>query len=50
MSVHWWRNAVIYQVYPKSFLDTDGDGVGNIAGVTARLDYLAGLGVDAVWL
>jgi alpha-glucosidase len=50
MSVHWWRNAVIYQIYPKSFLDTDGDGVGNIAGVTARLDHLAGLGVDAVWL
>ena len=46
----WWRGAVIYQVYPRSFADTDGDGVGDLPGVTARLDYIASLGVDAIWL
>jgi len=46
----WWRGAVIYQVYPRSFADSDGDGVGDLPGVTARLDYIASLGVDAVWL
>ena len=46
----WWRSAVIYQVYPRSFADSDGDGVGDLPGVTARLPYLAELGVDAVWL
>lgn len=46
----WWRGAVIYQVYPRSFIDTDGDGVGDLAGVTSKLDYIAGLGVDGVWL
>ena len=46
----WWRTAVIYQVYPRSFMDADGDGVGDLPGVTARLDALAELGVDAVWL
>ena len=46
----WWRSAVIYQVYPRSFQDTDGDGLGDLAGVTARLPYLAELGIDAVWL
>ncbi|MEV5646016.1 glycoside hydrolase family 13 protein [Streptomyces flaveolus] len=45
----WWRDAVIYQVYPRSFADGDGDGTGDLAGVRARLPYLAGLGVDAVW-
>ncbi|GAA2294782.1 glycoside hydrolase family 13 protein [Streptomyces kunmingensis] len=46
----WWRQAVIYQVYPRSFADSDGDGLGDIAGVTSRLPHLADLGVDAVWL
>ena len=46
----WWRDAVIYQVYPRSFADADGDGIGDLPGITARLDHLAALGVDAVWL
>lgn len=45
-----WRGAVIYQVYPRSFADTNGDGVGDLPGITARLDHIASLGVDAVWL
>ncbi|CAL9355610.1 hypothetical protein SUDANB70_00561 [Streptomyces sp. enrichment culture] len=45
----WWRDAVIYQVYPRSFADSDGNGTGDLAGVRARLPYLADLGVDAVW-
>ncbi|MEV0644954.1 glycoside hydrolase family 13 protein [Phytomonospora sp. NPDC050363] len=45
----WWRDAVIYQVYPRSFADGDGDGVGDIAGIRSRLPYLAGLGIDAIW-
>jgi 1,4-alpha-glucan branching enzyme len=46
----WWRSAVVYQVYPRSFADSDGDGVGDIPGIVARLDYLAELGVDVVWV
>jgi alpha-glucosidase len=46
----WWRGAVIYQIYPRSFADTDGDGVGDLPGIIAKLDYVAALGVDAVWL
>jgi len=46
----WWRGAVIYQIYPRSFLDTDGDGVGDLPGIVERLDYIAGLGVDAIWI
>ena len=46
----WWRHGIFYQVYPRSFRDTDGDGVGDLRGITERLPYLASLGVDAVWL
>jgi len=46
----WWRGAVIYQVYPRSFYDSNGDGIGDLPGVTAKLDYIAGLNVDAIWL
>ncbi len=46
----WWRGAVIYQVYPRSFQDSDGDGMGDLKGITRRLAYIASLGVDAVWL
>jgi oligo-1,6-glucosidase len=47
---NWWKEAVIYQLYPRSFQDTDGDGVGDIKGITQRLDYLQNLGIDAIWL
>ncbi|WP_248448399.1 alpha-glucosidase family protein [Sinorhizobium meliloti] len=47
---NWWRGAVIYQVYPRSFQDTDGDGMGDLRGVTRRLPHIASLGVDAIWL
>ena len=47
---HWWRQAAVYQVYPRSFADTTGDGIGDLPGVTARMGYLADLGIDAIWL
>lgn len=46
----WWTNAVVYQIYPRSFQDTNGDGIGDLKGITSRLDYLADLGVDVLWL
>ena len=46
----WWENAVIYQIYPRSFQDSNGDGIGDLAGITTRLDYIANLGVDAIWI
>ncbi len=47
---NWWKNAVLYEVYPRSFQDTNGDGIGDLNGITAHLDYLKELGVDAIWL
>jgi alpha-glucosidase len=46
----WWRGAAIYQIYPRSFADSNGDGIGDLPGITARLDHVADLGVDAIWL
>ena len=46
----WWKGAVVYQIYPRSFQDSDGDGIGDLRGVRSRLDYLEELGVDVLWL
>src|SRR5512141_2012992 len=46
----WWRDGIIYQIYPRSFADSNGDGIGDLDGITSRLDYLRDLGVDAIWL
>lgn len=46
----WWKNAVIYEIYPRSYQDTNGDGIGDLAGITRRLDYIKRLGVDAIWV
>ncbi len=46
----WWQSAIVYQIYPRSFQDSDGDGIGDLNGILARLDYLEWLGVDTVWL
>ena len=48
--IEWWRGGVIYQVYPRSFADTNGDGLGDLPGITAKLDYIAKLGVDCFWV
>ncbi|MGB5092990.1 MAG: alpha-glucosidase [Parvibaculum sp.] len=46
----WWQGAVVYQIYPRSYRDTNGDGIGDLKGIEEKLDYIAGLGVDAIWL
>ncbi len=46
----WWRQAVIYQIYPRSWADSDGDGIGDLPGITSHLPHLRALGVDAIWL
>jgi 1,4-alpha-glucan branching enzyme len=46
----WWKTAVVYQVYPRSVADSDADGIGDLPGITGRLDYLAQLGIDVIWL
>ena len=46
----WWESSVVYQIYPRSFQDSDGDGTGDLAGITSRLHHLADIGVGAVWL
>ncbi len=50
LATPWWRGATIYQIYPRSFADSNGDGIGDLAGITAHLPYVASLGVDAIWL
>lgn len=49
-SLPWWKQAVVYQIYPRSFYDSNGDGVGDLPGILEKIDYIASLGVDAVWL
>jgi alpha-glucosidase len=49
-AAQWWRGASIYQIYPRSFQDTNGDGVGDLPGITAHLDYIAGMGIEAIWV
>ena len=49
-TLRWWQRAVFYQIYPQSFADSNGDGIGDIPGILSRLDYVAGLGIDAIWL
>src|SRR5688500_15770659 len=46
----WWRDGVLYQIYPRSFADSDGDGIGDLRGIAQRLDHLEWLGVDGIWL
>ena len=46
----WWKEAVVYQIYPRSFKDTDGDGVGDLKGIISKLDYIKSLGIDVIWL
>ena len=50
MDEPWWKRATVYQVYPRSFADSDGDGIGDLRGLISRLDYLEALGVDVVWV
>jgi alpha-glucosidase len=47
---NWWRGAVIYQIYPRSFADANGDGIGDLPGITARLEHVSRLGADAIWI
>ena len=50
MKKAWWKEAVVYQIYPRSFMDSNGDGIGDINGITQRLEYLQELGIDVIWL
>ena len=46
----WWKEAVVYQIYPRSFNDSNGDGIGDLNGITEKMDYLKKLGIDVIWL
>ena len=46
----WWKSAIVYQIYPSSFCDANGDGIGDLKGITSKLDYLKELGVDVIWI
>ena len=46
----WWRGGVIYQIYPRSYQDSNNDGIGDLAGITSRLEYISELGVDGIWI
>ena len=50
MEKKWWKETVVYQIYPRSFKDSNGDGIGDLNGITEKLDYLKELGIDVVWL
>lgn len=50
LTVHWWQRAIIYQIYPRSFADSNGDGIGDLPGIISKLDYLHWLGIDAIWI
>src|SRR6185437_6481093 len=50
MKKSWWKEAVAYQIYPRSFMDSNGDGIGDIQGIIAKLDYLKHLGIDVIWV
>lgn len=50
MNTQWWKEAVVYQIYPRSFMDSNGDGIGDLKGITSKLDYLKELGVDVIWM
>ena len=50
MEKRWWKESVVYQIYPRSFCDSNGDGIGDLNGITGKLDYLKELGIDIIWL
>lgn len=50
MKKKWWHNSVVYQIYPKSFCDSNNDGIGDLNGIISKLDYLKNLGIDVIWL
>ena len=50
MKKTWWKEAVVYQIYPRSFCDSNGDGIGDLPGIESKLDYLKELGIDVIWL
>ena len=50
MEKTWWKEAVVYQIYPRSFCDSNGDGIGDLNGITSKMDYLKELGIDVIWL